>query len=81
MDEVENNNIIRQTEFDNQNALQAYNDSFSDQLAKDNVLQGGTIGIEESVDEDNNKIFKTKIRKGFNETYKIGDGVLIQVMI
>jgi len=71
---VPSRGIVITNESINQNALQAYNDSFSDQLAKDNVLQGGTIGVEESVDEDNNKIFKTKIRKGFNETYKIGDG-------
>ena len=52
----------------NQDALKAYNDSFSDQLAKDNVLQGGTIAIGGEKNSD------TFIRKGFNETYKIGDG-------
>ena len=45
-----------------------YNNSFNDQLAKDNVLQGGTI----SISGKNNDI--TSLRKGFNETYKIGDG-------
>lgn len=46
----------------------AYNASFNDELAKNNVLQGGTI----SIGGKNNAT--SSLREGFNETYKIGDG-------
>jgi len=41
-------------------------------LARENVLQGGIIEIQELVDEDDNKTYKEKQKKGFSETYNQG---------
>lgn len=45
---------------------------FNTKLARENVLQGGIIEIQEFGDE-NNKTYKEKLKKGFSETYNQGE--------
>jgi hypothetical protein len=45
---------------------------FNTKLARENVLQGGIIEIQEFGDE-NNKTYKEKQKKGFSETYNQGE--------
>ena len=59
---------MSRSEIKNTNAkkLEEFNNSFVNDIAKNNVLQGGTIKVTGDKNED------TQLRKGFKETYQGG---------
>ena len=59
-------NVIAQADANNKKALDDFNNSFVNDIAKNNVLQGGTIKVTGDKNED------TQLRKGFKETYQGG---------